>query len=170
MSANDRIIPPRPVAAFVLLLLFVAACQQRDVEVLRRSYDADLVSFVLREEPQPLATVLADPAAVAEGAVPEPAPVPVTRHVDLDIRISHQGRDHLPGVTLDISQADAAQQEKTHWQVYVDTTGLVGEKQITHTLEDVDYVEGDGFWVEVRPAVPEGQRGAYREFSEASGS
>jgi hypothetical protein len=88
----------------------------------------------------------------------------------LDVLLRNDGRGTLPGVTLDISMAGPGGAEKTHRRVYVDARGAdPGGKQVSLTLEDLPYEQGDGFSVEVRSAVPPADRGEYREFATSAG-
>lgn len=170
-------------AAAVLLIPFsLVSCAPQDVNTLRDNYSAELNSFVVQEQPaavfDDVQTVEGDEDGEAgdeqetgDGQEAETQPaVPPSKNVLLDISLRHEGAGKLSGVTLDISQADASGEEKDHWRVYVDTSGLAVEKQITHTLEDVDYTEGDGFHVEVRSHVPPEERDEYQEFSQTEGS
>lgn len=94
--------------------------------------------------------------------------MPAKQDVLLDLLVRNENvRGSLPGLTLDITQVDAAGNEKAHWRAWIDTSGIErgpGE-QLTHELEDVEFAEGDTFQVEVRNSVPPGERGEYREFA-----
>jgi hypothetical protein len=114
-------------------------------------------------------------AAGAEGAEGESGEgeaveVPTRTDLVLDVLVSRQGSDELQGLTLDITLVDASQAEKEHWLWWVDTSGMPkgDQRQFSHTLQDVDYVEGDGLLVEVRDPVPAQVRGDYREFREGA--
>lgn len=174
-------------AAVVLMIPFVlVACAPQDVNSLRGNYSAELNSFVVQEQPaavfDDVQTVEGDEGEEAAGGEEADEPegdgeeadtqpsVPPSKNVLLDISLRHEGAGKLPGVTLDVSQADASGEEKDHWRVYVETADLAVEKQITHTLENVDYTEGDGFHVEVRSHVPPEERDEYQEYSQAEGS
>lgn len=179
--------------AVVLLIapMWLVSCGPQDVDQLRGNYSAELNSFVVREQPAPMdeeMTMEGEEGADAEGEAMEdegmeegegeeggedamtPPPPPPTTNVLLDISLRHEGAGKLPGVTLDITQADGSGTEKGQWKVYVDTSDLAVEKQITHTLEDVDYVDGDGFHVEVRSHVPAAEQSEYQEFSQGGGA
>lgn len=99
--------------------------------------------------------------------IPEDAIEEVQKDVILDVMVRHRASEMLPGVTLDVSQADAEGNEKATYKVWVDTSDLpMGTpQQVNEILEDVDYQEGDGFFVEIRHPVPPEERGEYREFS-----
>ncbi|MDX1632737.1 MAG: hypothetical protein R3234_12780 [Thermoanaerobaculia bacterium] len=92
----------------------------------------------------------------------------VQKNVILDIMVRHTSSEMLPGITVDVSQADAEGNEKASYKIWVDTSDLpMGTpQQVNEILEDVDYEEGDGFFVEVRHPVPPEKRDEYREFSE----
>lgn len=177
---------PVAIAAVLLVSLAVAACgpssPAEKIAETRALYSARLNGFVVEEEP-----LFEEPVAEAATPEEEPAeeaeiegevtaeqadfePVAVSQRVLLDILIQHDSYDKLPGITLDISMADAGGQEKNHWRVWFDTSDIekANVTQFTHILEDVSYEEGDGFFVEVRHPVPEEERGDYREFSPGS--
>lgn len=123
-------------------------------------------------EPDAEAAVGEDEAGeLAETAEAETlAEVPLRQDVILDILVSRSGHEALPGITVDVTQVDPQEEEKATWKVYLDTSGLPRGPgtQMVHRLEDVDYVDGDGFFVEVRTPVPAAERGEYREFQEAT--
>jgi hypothetical protein len=184
---------PGWIACFSLLALIGAmavACtpksHQEQVTEMRAKYAADLNGFVLKSEPAATAEPAPPPAAAPGGededgggadatAATGPAgplddtieELPVTSDVVLDILITNKNDDKLPGLTIDVSQVDAAKQEKGHWRIWVDTSqvGRGSGTQVSHVLEGVDYEEGDGFQVEVRGAVPAADQGEYREFA-----
>lgn len=99
--------------------------------------------------------------------VPAAEPAQMIQDIVVDILLQHDSPEKLPGITLDISMVDPSKAEKAHWRVWVDTANLVKAtgSQFAHILEDVDYMEGDGFSVEVRHPVPEAERGDYKEFA-----
>jgi len=127
----------------------LAACGAdpvRDLELRRARYSASLTGFLVRDEPG-----AARPTIV------------------LDVTVRGDAKPPLAGLTLDVSQADAAGHEKARRQVWVDTSGIgPGGEQTTLTLDDLDYAPGDGFWVEVRGPIPPVERGRYREYGEAA--
>lgn len=135
---------PRLVAA--LLLTSTLACAgdpAREVAARRAKYTAQLAGFVVRDEPG-----RAKPQVV------------------LDVLVSGGSKPPLPGLTLDVSMAGADGKEKLVRRVWVETATVgAGGEQKTVTLDDVDYQPGDGFWVEVRQAIPAAERGEYREFA-----
>lgn len=94
--------------------------------------------------------------------------MPVKQDVLLDLLVRNGNvRGSLPGLTLDITQVDAAGNEKAHWRAWIDTSGIERGPgtQLTHELTDVEFEEGDTFEVELRTPVPPGERGEYREFT-----
>jgi hypothetical protein len=97
-----------------------------------------------------------------------PVEVPLRQDVILDILVSREGHEALPGITVDVTQADSRDNEKASWKVYLDTSDLSRGPgvQMVHRLEDVDFEEGDGFFVEVRHPIPAAERGEYRELRE----
>lgn len=160
---------------------------EEKIAELRSFYSARLNGFIVEEEPIVAEMEWAADVEIQEEAPeaePEveadseletdlevaPEPLAVRQSVRLDILIQHRASERLPGITVEISMADAAGNEKGHWRVWFDTSDV--EKatvtQFTHILEDVGYEEGDGFLVEVRHPVPEQERGEYREFAQAS--
>lgn len=156
------------------VLLTVAGCAQKSpLEQLvenRGRYSAEVNSFYVDQvpvememEPEPEGELEGEP----EGEEPmEPAPIEVRQRVTLDILVRHDSLEKLPGVTLDVTMVDSSQNEKARWLVWVDTASVerANPTQYEHIVEDVDYVEGDGFNAEVRHPIPEAERGDYREF------
>ena len=146
----------------------LAGCvsEEEKATALRSQYKATLSGFTVVQEPQAAA---GNPAAAA------PA-VTVDQDVVLDVTVNRSDAGtagdtaSLSGITLDVTQHDAAGREKRRWRVWVATEGLAqgaaNERQAE--LEDVDYRPGDRFEVEVRGEVPPAQRGEYREFSGGS--
>lgn len=101
----------------------------------------------------------------------EQVEVPTRTDLVLDVILAREGSEALPGLTLDVTLVDAQENEKSHWLWWVETDGMPkgDQRQFSHTLEDVDYIEGDGLLVEIRDPVPAGERGDYREFREGAG-
>jgi len=136
------------VSLLPLLAAALAACggdPALDVERRRAAYDATVTGFLVREEP--------------EAERPK---------ILLDVTVRGDARPPLPGITVDVSMVDGAQREKARRRVWIDTSALgPGGEQTTLVLEGLDFVPGDGFWVEVRTPVPPAERGDYREFAEA---
>ena len=176
-----------------MVALILAACpkspEERVVEQ-RSYYKARLLGFIVEADP-----VLADltdevaeevaeeqasdgpmdgaAADAGEGEAMETAEatVSIRQNVRIDILLQHDSPDKLAGITLDIEMVDSNKVQKNVWKLWVDTTALTKGTgtQFGHLLEDVDYVEGDGFNVEVRSPVPPEEWGEYREFADAAG-
>ena len=151
------------------------------VSEIRSRYSAQLNGFVVHQVPEQPAEPPAEvPGEEGEPVADDPAegaeaegvevlePVPVSQAVTLDILVALEGRESLPGLTLDVTQVDVQEQEKASWKVYLDVADVHRGPgtQIAYRLEDVEYAEGDGFHVEVRHPVPAAERGEYREFQE----
>jgi hypothetical protein len=99
-----------------------------------------------------------------EGGVED---VPMIQNAHLDLIVQHDNDEMLPGITVEITMVDANQAEKDSWRFWVDTSTLrkANQLQLVHTLEDIPYVEGDGFAAEVRKPIPPEEYGEYQEFS-----
>jgi hypothetical protein len=142
----------------------------------RSLYKARLNGFIVREEPvggveEVVVTEISAEEQVEE-VIEEEAlesfePVPVVQEVLMDILIQHDSAEKLSGLTVDISMVDGQGNDKGHWRIWFDTADIpkATPTQFTHILEDIGYVEGDGFFVEVRQPVPASEYGAYKEFS-----
>jgi hypothetical protein len=127
----------------------------RDIAEARSRYVAALDGFVVRQEPVPR----------------------LRQDVELGLIVRRDETEDdrgegLPGITLDVDQVDVAGKSRRHWRVWVDTAGLVPGRELRteQVLQDVDYVPGDGFRVEVRRDVPAGERAAYREWGGSTSS
>ena len=113
----------------------------------RAEYTATLQSFVVQDDP-------------GTGA----------QRIVLDVLVDWTGREPLPGLTLDVSMADPTGAEKVQRRVWIETAQLRrGGEQLALVLDGLPWQPGDGFFVEVRAAVPAAERGEYREFG-AGGS
>ncbi len=162
-------------ASLICVAAFASACRQKSpeeaFEAARSAYKAELQNFVLREAAADLVDEVTDEATADTGdaASEEEAVViePPNPDVLLSVLVSTDSADTLPQLTLDISQADAAGQERQHWRRTVDTSDIQkgSASQLTIVLEDVDFQENDGFHVEVRPSIPMADRGAYPEYA-----
>lgn len=173
-----------PAVLLVLLLFPLAACgpstPEGKVAQIRAGYTIELNSWK-KVKPQ-VETAAADeePAAeegspegeaaaseTDEAAAPAAAMGPEPTDVLFDLVVYFRGRKSLAGVTVDISHASAAQEEKGVYRQYIATSGMVnGEtRQVDFVLHDLPLEDGDVFAVEVVPGVPE-DLSAYREFSE----
>lgn len=180
---------PRTVLPVLLVLCLGAACggapenSAERVDEIRSRYSADLNGFAVHQVPVEGEETMPegpDDGAVEEGAeageeaeAAEAAAeeVPVRQDVILDILLSRESREPLPGITVDIEHVGPEPERavKESYRAYLDASGVHrgAGTQVVHRLEDVDYVEGDGFHVEVRHPVPPGERGEYQEFQEA---
>lgn len=191
-----------PCLVLVVVMVLSLACASKSPEEkvaqIRALYSARLNGFLIEEEPlvvDPIGageiddpTVADEPPAEPEAESPmdgeadgeedmgeevvQPVSVPVRQRARLDILIQNDSYDRLPGVTVDISMANSAGEEKNHWRVWFDTAdvGKASVTQFTHVLEDVSYEEGDGFFAEIRKPIPPEERSEYREFSEGLGN
>lgn len=163
----------------------------------RAAYTVELNSWFPRE-PEPEVTgdaegeaaegeAAAEATAVAEGeeAAGEAAPAegeegelevvdvdaagPRMVNVFFDLIVLFEGDDPLPGLTLDISQADSGGAEKQSFRHYQELPAHIkGEtKQVSFELEGIEFAEGDQFSVALRKVVPPEEQGEYREFASA---
>lgn len=189
-------VSPRATLTALLALGLVAACggapedPAAQVDEIRSGYTAALNTFAVHQVPEAAgetageapeaaedAPEAADDAAAVdapeegEEAMAVPEEVPVRQDVILDILLSREGRESLPGITVDIEHVGPKpeMEVKETYRAWLDTSDVHrgAGTQVVHRLEDVDYVEGDGFHVEVRHPIPPGERGEYREFQEA---
>ena len=171
------------------VLLVLAACgggsPEEKTARLRGMYSARINGFLVQEqtpaEPEmaveegtegeePAAEPMAEAEGEAEGEMAEAMEMPPANpNILLDILIQHDSPEMLPGVTVDISMADADGNEKGAWKVWFDTSKMLKANvtPYSHVLEDVPYAEGDGFYAEIRHPVPAEERGDYKEFSSA---
>ena len=168
------------------VLLLLTACgggtPEERVSRLRGMYSARINGFLVQEQApaEPEMAVeegmegeepAAEPAEGDEGEeMAEPmAMPPANPNILLDILIQHDSPEKLPGITVDISMADADGNEKGAWKAFFDTSKMLKANvtPYSHVLEDVPYEEGDGFFAEIRHPVPAAERGDYEEFSSA---
>lgn len=166
----------------LVAMVCTLACAPQDVESLRQNYTARVNQWIKTETP-----VTAEGMITVQGGGDETAgeaagetddetatgpgeTVHVTHNVTLDILVEHKGGGTLPGITLDIYQADADEHDKRNWKHWVDTSDMGVGKQITLTLEGLDLEEGDTFAVNVRAHVPPEERSEYREFNQQPSS
>jgi hypothetical protein len=180
-----------PRILLLLPTLGVLACTQLGpedrVEQARAQYTVQLTSFAVHDQPQlpPVAdeadgaeSAAADgtesPAAEAAtvqvetpGDVPEEAvAVPTMTSVVLDILVTTEGDERLPGLSVELEQVGTDGTVKMERLLWLDVSQVVrgSGAQVTQVVEDIDYQEGDGFAVSIRSPVPPGERAAYREF------
>ncbi len=160
------------------LLIATGCAKKSPLEQLvenRARYSAEINGFYVEANPliadvaEAEEEMAGEPEAEEEGEVEEAEvePVEVIQTVHLDILLRHDSFEKLPGVTVDIVHVDPDLNEKNRWRVWFDTSKVerANPTQYSHALEGVDYEEGDGFNVEVRHPIPEGERGDYREFA-----
>ncbi len=173
---------------FSLLAFFGCAEKTPEQELVqaRANYSASLVGWSVLQPPADEGMEMEEVAgdeAMADAAMEDPvedvgeeemaaeegmSDEPELANILLDILIRNENLDKLPGITVDVSQANEAGDEIRHWRIWVDTSGIERGPgtQIDHRLDDVEIVEGYGFHVEVRSAIAEADRGEYREFSD----
>ena len=155
------------------MALWIAGCgpqlsPEEKIELLRSQYSAELTSITVKQDPE-------EDAGAAEGVADGEIDVadldldqpPVRTDVVLDVLVSTNSQEYLPGITIDVQHVDSDKKEKDFVRLWVDTSALLrgGGAQVTHVLEDIDYQPGDGFWVEVKSPVAAEERADYREFS-----
>jgi len=155
----------------------------------RQDYTVVLNNFLIREpsaaEPEPMmegeetagemdteAAPADDEAVEGEGMETsgfEPEPVgPQPKNIFFDLLVGFDGSHPLTGLTVEISQVDPFQQERATYRHYLDLSSLQsGSIQTDFVLENVMFEDGDGFSVDLRPVVPEAERGEYQEFAAA---
>lgn len=195
-----RQIPYRFVACglAVLAVLALSACEpktpEEQVAAARAQYSVKLESFTVEEpQPEPPAVeealilegdiIMAAAAAVAEEAgegmeeaeeVLEEAVETGPRQVDviLHMLLGFNGDEALPGITVEVTQADPFGKEKEPTLHWIETAGMTKSdvKQVDLRLEGVEYEDGDAFSVLLREVVPAADRSRYREFAEAGSS
>ena len=94
------------------------------------------------------------------------APVePTGFDVTVDILVSNRNSENLPQLTIDIIHTDGDRNEKGRYQTTIDASGITkgGNSQVAHTLENIPFVDGDGFTTEIRIPVPESEKSKYPE-------
>jgi predicted PhzF superfamily epimerase YddE/YHI9 len=173
---------PTFVACGAAMLSFGCAqlSTEESVELRRSQYNVQLTSFAVDDQPQVAPVEMTDtaqaeleaaatPPAVGEEETPaEPeAVVMTTTQAVLDILVTTEADEGLPGLTVELEQVGANGAVKMERQLWLDVSRVVrgSGAQITHVVEDVDYEEGDGFAVSIRSPVPPGERDVYREFA-----
>jgi hypothetical protein len=153
-------------ASVALLLIGAHGCGPRvtheeKVELLRSHYTASLESLTVKQEP-----MVAGAAEGGGGGAAEPAAPVVRTDAILDIVVSTDAEEQLPGLTLDIEHLDADRRSKDRCTFWVETAALArGQSaQVSHVLENVAWKTGDAYSVEVRQRIPLAERSGYREF------
>ncbi len=184
------------IAALVVTVVGCAQeSPEEQVARLRTQYTVELNGFTV-EEPEPAegdaakagaqeaaavaseasAAAVAGEAAMEEGeeAMEEdeeempPGPRPADVILHLLVRFGGDGGEALPGVTVEVTQADPSGKEKQRTRQWIDAAGMQPDetRQVDLKLEGVEYEDGDAFSVLLREGVPPEERGAYREFAE----
>lgn len=183
------------IVAFAMLLL--VACSPKSpsekVAEARGHYTAKLNGFYPKEETAPQGAVEGEavtqgqekgaqkapqagakeaekgsPAAAAT-STEETGDASADKTLVLDILVSNDSFNTMPGITLDISMVDPSGKEIEHRRLWVNTSKVtVGSPvQVSYELKGVPYQKGDGINVEVRKPIPAAERSEYREFSDA---
>ena len=95
----------------------------------------------------------------------------VERSIALDVLVTHDSPEPLPGLTVEISHLGPDRKEKRHLREWIDTDGLTAgaAKQFTLHLDGAGYGPGDLFRAAVRDPIPAAERSQYREFSRSAG-
>ncbi|MEM9594918.1 MAG: hypothetical protein AAGD06_11665 [Acidobacteriota bacterium] len=103
-----------------------------------------------------------DTADIAEPAGPST--------IFFDLVVYFNGDDSLPGITLDVSQADPFEKEKATWRQWVELPSMINgqTEQVTFELEVDDFQDGDAFSVVLETALSAEERSEYREFATAA--
>lgn len=109
-------------------------------------------------------------AGEGEGEMEPPDLGPQTYDILLDLIVATTSRETLDQLTVDVVHLDSSETEKNRWQVTLDTSGIHRGPgaQITHELTDIEYVDGDIFFAEVRHPVPAAEVSKYPELANAS--
>lgn len=163
-------------AGAALSIVLLVACREKtpeeELQAWRAQYTVELGSFTLEQEPivmdEAIEVEEAESAAAADEEVVAAGMPEVTTNVVLDILVSTKALDKIEGLTIDYSHVDAARNEKDHRLLWIDTSQIERGPgtQITYVVEGVDYIEGDGFAVEVRVPIPADEQSQYREFDQ----
>ncbi len=171
------------------------ASPEEQVAATRAQYTVRLESFTAEEPPPAVEEMMMEEAAEAVAAVEEAAeaaeaaeetaegeesgevleeeaPVesgPRATDVILHLLVRFGGKEALPGITVEVTQADPFGKEKEPTLHWIETAGMVKSdvKQVDLKLEGLEFEEGDAFAVLLRAPVPAEQRSQYREFTEA---
>lgn len=182
-------------ALIAVALVALTACAPKTVDQIRAQYSVELNAWMPLAPPAPEepmmdeamegemgeameADAMEDEAMAgegmegegADGMMEEAAPAgPTPRDIQFDVVVRFSGQEPLPGVTIDITHADASEQQKGVYRHYVETTNfLPGEPfQETFKIEGVPFEDGDVFSASIRPVVPEAEKGEYREYADA---
>ncbi|MCP3958299.1 MAG: hypothetical protein GY719_10650 [bacterium] len=95
-----------------------------------------------------------------------PRPMDVVLH----LLVRFGGDKALPGITVEVTQADPFGKEGEPTLHWIDTAGMSKSdvSQVDLRLEGVEFEDGDAFSVYLREVVPAEQHSQYREFAEAA--
>ena len=170
---------------------------EEQVAATRAQYTVRLESFTA-EEPEPVieemeiaaeataeageAVAAAEGAMVAEAAaaeegmegegeteeeVVESGPQPT--NIVLHLLVRFGGEQALPGITVEVTQADPFGKEKEPTLHWIETAGMTKSdvQQVDLRLEGVEFEDGDAFSVLLSQSVAPEDYGKYREFAEA---
>jgi hypothetical protein len=156
------------------MLVGLGACQPADpvekLQATRAMYEAEASSFYVQEVPQDteVAPEEGDESNEEEsdGEDMAEAELPTQSILSLDILVSTSSTEPLAGITVELEQVDSAGAVKSSRQLWLDTTGVQKGVSATKTvrIEDIDYAEGDGFFVSILSPVPADAMANYREF------
>ncbi|MEM9553889.1 MAG: hypothetical protein AAGC60_06505 [Acidobacteriota bacterium] len=129
---------------------------------------ADVADAVAEGDADAVGDALAEGAdALAAGAeeIGEAVTGPTTETIVFDVAVIYQGRNPLPGVTVEVAHVDSTQTEKETWLEYLETGEMrTGEsRQTSFEIADVELVEGDAFSVTLLQAVPAEDYAEYPE-------
>ena len=181
------------IALVAVALVALTACAPKTVDQIRTQYSVELNAWMPLAPPAPEEPMMEEGMEgedMAEGEIAEAeeamegeemaeggemleeaAPAgPTSRDIQFDVVVRFSGQDPLPGITVDITHANAAEQEKGVYRHYVDTSSFrPGEPlQETFKIEGVPFEEGDVFSASIRPVVADADKGEYREYSEVA--
>ncbi len=142
----------------------------------RNEVSVELSSWTVRSTPQePPAEELLEGEEAAnessevledEALIEEVMEVALQQDVILDIYVV-RGKADLPGITVDIIQADTQESVKNTTLLWIDFESIPvdGSAQVTRVLENLTLDDGDLFFVEVKVLVSPENRGDYQEFA-----
>ena len=170
----------------MIVVLLCGGCAPKSPEekiaAARAKYAMQPSGILVREiEPEPAAEAMdAEEGAAAEAMAEDeevtdelefeaPEGGPRTVNVLFDLILTFDGREALPGITIEVTHRDPFEKEKAHFRQWIETAGLGrGEaRQISFEKEIANFETGDDFAIEIRPFVPPEERGNYREFAAA---
>ncbi len=196
MSRHIRSVLPFALLAFALLLTAGCdtGTPEEKIAKIRAQYKVELNSWSAQDPPQAespmeesagdegaeavaVAAAAAEAGAAAaaeaaeeaeEGAMDEEEMSgPQPKNVLFDLVVYFRGRKALEGITVDVTHADSAQQEKAVYQQWLDTAGMINgdTRQMDFMLEGMEVEDGDAFAVTLASGVP-ADLGNYAECSE----